>query len=154
MSKKTKIVLWPLLVAFILVLAVVTLARRTISRSLTADHVAVGSVRTRSVASTTAQQLPIPQIEAELITILPRGFEPNEIRRPAGKFILAIDNRSGLAEVNLTLVRLGNGRVMHEARIRKEKLDFREVVDLRPGDYRLSETGHPAWEARLIITER
>lgn len=93
-------------------------------------------------------------IEAELFTILPSGCEPTELRRPEGKFILAIDNRSGLAEVNLTLTRLSNGRLQHQSRLRKGILDLREVVDLKPGVYRLSEANNPNWEARLTITEK
>lgn len=91
-------------------------------------------------------------LEAELITILPTGFEPAEITRPAGRFILAIDNRSGLEEVNLRLSR-ANGQAVHELRIRREKPDLRKLVDLQPGVYRLSEANHPDWIGRLTITE-
>lgn len=90
-------------------------------------------------------------MEAELITIVRNGFEPAEIRRPAGKFLLAIDNRSGLREVNLSLVRVA-GRSVQELRIRRERPDLRKVVELEPGAYLLTEANHPAWIGRLIIT--
>ena len=32
------------------------------------------------------------QIEAEVITVLSSGFHPTEITRPAGKFLLAVEN--------------------------------------------------------------
>jgi hypothetical protein len=43
------------------------------------------------------------RIESELITITPHGFEPAEITRPRGQFLLTIDNRSGLAASALQL---------------------------------------------------
>jgi len=90
-------------------------------------------------------------MEAELITVLPNGFEPAEIHRPAGKFLLAIDDRSGLPEVKLSLVRVA-GNLVQDLRIRREKPDLRKVVDLGPGVYLLTEANHPGWIGRLIIT--
>jgi hypothetical protein len=43
-------------------------------------------------------QSPQAPFQAELITTTPAGFEPTEITRPHGRFLLAIDNRSGLEE--------------------------------------------------------
>ena len=40
----------------------------------------------------------------ELLTLRPTGFDPAEITIPSGNFIFSIDNLSGLATVNLTLV--------------------------------------------------
>ena len=94
---------------------------------------------------------PQEAMEAELITVLPNGFEPAEIRRPAGKFLLAIDNRSGLPEINLSLVRVA-GNSVQDLRIRREKPDLRKVVELGPGAYLLTEANHPGWIGRLIIT--
>src|SRR5688572_29623754 len=34
-------------------------------------------------------------VETELITLRPNGFEPAEVTRPAGEFILMVENRSG-----------------------------------------------------------
>ena len=42
-----------------------------------------------------------PQLETELVTITPTGFQPGEITRSQGRFMLAVDNRSGLDEVDL-----------------------------------------------------
>ena len=56
-------------------------------------------------------QRPQAPFQAELITTTPAGFEPTEITRPHGRFLLAIDNRSGLDELDLYLERETGGRV-------------------------------------------
>src|ERR1700752_3390404 len=40
-----------------------------------------------------------------LITLKSEGFDPSEIRPQAGRFLLSIDNRSGVAELVLNLSR-------------------------------------------------
>src|SRR5690349_7111127 len=50
------------------------------------------------------------QIEAEVITILPSGFQPAQITRPAGKFLLAVENRSGLKSIDFQLDAQSGGR--------------------------------------------
>jgi hypothetical protein len=48
------------------------------------------------------------QPEAELVKLTTKGFEPAEITRPAGKFLLGVTNRTGLAALSL--------RLSHESR--------------------------------------
>src|SRR5437763_9145966 len=43
------------------------------------------------------------RVEVELITARSAGFEPAEITRPSGRFILAVDNRTELDELVLRL---------------------------------------------------
>lgn len=54
--------------------------------------------------------VPARQEEPEEITLTLRadGFDPGEVVRPAGRFMLSVDNRSGAEKVTLTLKR-GNG---------------------------------------------
>ena len=91
-------------------------------------------------------------IDAELITILARGFEPAEINRPAGRFVLAIDDRSGLEEVVLRLERQ-DGQANDGFRTRRNQSEIRKVVDLPPGVYLLREARHPDWVCRITIRE-
>ena len=91
------------------------------------------------------------QMEAEIITITPRGFEPAEITRPKGAFILVVDNRSDLEEVNFRLGREAGDR-LKEVRAPREHPDWDEVVDLTPGSYVLTEADHPDWLCRINIT--
>lgn len=89
--------------------------------------------------------------EAEIITITPIGFEPSEVTRPAGSFILMVDNRSGLEEITFRLDREGGSRV-HEISMPREHPDWDGVVDPPPGTYLLTEASHPDWLCRITIT--
>jgi len=57
----------------------------------------------------------IAQLESELITITRRGFEPREITRPVGRFLLMLENRSDLAAISMQLKR-EDGEVVREVR--------------------------------------
>ena len=154
MSRKQKRVFWPALALIVLTVATIALvsARANNPGGTSGPQVLNTAELSGSAVSAPLQgDLSQDRIEAELITILPTGFEPAEIRRPAGKFLLAIDNRSGLTEVNVRLLRLV-GRSTQELRIRRERPDLRKVVDLEPGAYLLTEANHPDWIGRLIIT--
>lgn len=108
-------------------------------------------------ASAPAQDDPQPgrrvrsQIEVEVVTITPRGIEPAEITRPAGRFLLVVDNRSDLEGVTLRLDRETGAR-MHEVPMAREKWDWNQVVDLQPGSYLLTEADHQDWLCRITIT--
>lgn len=93
------------------------------------------------------------RLEAERITIRPTGFEPVEINRPAGRFLLAVNDRSGRDSVVITLLR-ESGERLHEVRMRERprKHEWRQVVNLPPGRYVLREAGHPAWMCRITLT--
>jgi hypothetical protein len=90
-------------------------------------------------------------IQAELITVAPHGFEPQELTRPRGRFLLMIDNRSGLETVALRLTREGGPRV-REMRVPREEPDWSEVVDLDPGRYLLTEANHSGWVCVITIS--
>ena len=90
-------------------------------------------------------------IQAELVTIAPHGFEPQELTRPRGRFVLMIENRSGLEAVTLRLTREGGTRV-RQMRVPREAPDWSEVVDLEPGRYQLSEANHSDWICVITIT--
>lgn len=100
--------------------------------------------------SQNARPKPTP-LRVELITITPRGFEPAEITRSKGIFLLAVDNRSGLDEVTLRHDRVAGNR-LHETRVPRKELDWSEVFDLNPGQYVLTEANHPQWACRFTIT--
>lgn len=93
------------------------------------------------------------RVETEVLTIRPTGFEPSELTRPQGRFLLAVNNRSGLAEVNLRLDRVAGNR-LREVRVPRNKLDWREFVELPPGRYLLTEAGQPNWVCSITITAR
>jgi hypothetical protein len=91
------------------------------------------------------------KVESELITIHPTGFEPTEITRSKGPFLLAVENRSGLREVDFQLAVERGGNVLRVKRS-WERLDWNEVVDPPPGRYVLTEVNHPGWSCTITIT--
>lgn len=102
-------------------------------------------------AAAPMDQGPQAPVQAELITITPTGFEPAELTRPKGKFLLAIDNQSGLDEVEFYLERETSGRV-NVPLTRHGKLAWREIINLTPGTYILRATNDESWRCRITIT--
>lgn len=90
-------------------------------------------------------------IQAEIITITPTGFEPAEITRSAGRVILMVENRTDLEEVTFRLDQDG-GAHLREVQLPRERPDWSEVIDLQPGTYLLTEVAHPDWLCRITVT--
>ena len=103
-------------------------------------------------AASRLEQRPQTPVQAELVTITPAGLEPAEITRPPGKFLFAIDNRSGMDEVDLYLVRETGGRV-NVPLGRRGRLAWREALDLTPGTYLLRARHDESWHCRITITK-
>lgn len=93
------------------------------------------------------------RLEAEVITIRPTGFEPSEITRPIGPFVLAIENRSGLQAMQLRLDRVGVARLL-DFEMPRPKHDWNNRLDLPPGRYVLSDAYHPDWACSITITAK
>ena len=91
------------------------------------------------------------RIEPVFVTLKPTGFEPAELTRPRGPFLLMVDNRSN--NPNLLFHLDGeSGKREHEQQTRKGgKLDWNKVVDLPPGRYLLTEANHPNWICKITI---
>ena len=106
--------------------------------------------RAPSEAATMAQGPQAP-VQAELITVTPTGFEPSELIRSKGRFLLAIDNQSGLNEVEFYFERENAGRV-NVPLSRRGKIAWREIVDLAPGTYILRAMNDESWRCRITIT--
>jgi hypothetical protein len=90
-------------------------------------------------------------IQGESVTFTGRGFEPAEITRGPGKFVLNINNSTGSTEVSFWLTREG-GSPVREARIEKGKLSWRQILNLPPGRYSLAESSRPERVCRIVIT--
>ncbi len=89
-------------------------------------------------------------MEGESFTLTPRGFEPGEVTRDGGPFVLNINNRSGLRSVEFLLTQ-ENGSEVRNVQISKGKLYWRGVVNLPPGRYKLSEVSRSDWVCHLHI---
>lgn len=86
----------------------------------------------------------------EMISVGPEGFQPVGLTRPSGRFLLAINNRSGLKELTFQLVR-EDGTVMHEVRVNPKQPNWRSLVNLPAGTYRLTELSHADWLCKIVI---
>ena len=88
--------------------------------------------------------------EAEIVTLQPWGFEPKEISRPPGPFFLAVDNQSGLPELDVSL-ESETRQKLHDVGVSKNKGRWRKKIALTPGTYLLREAGHPEWVCRITV---
>ena len=144
--------------------------KRPLSRSFNFKGVGVCAALTATLALATAasrsqepaaqdhlasaQTAEVGQMESEVITLRPTGFEPSEITRPRGEFNLTVQNLTGLDEVTLRLDREGGSGRLHEVRTPSGRRDWRKNIDPPPGRYVLTEADHPGWICRVTITER
>jgi len=122
------------------------------SRTIKNDGINSRAAATVSRAATSAPlqiQSPIARLEMERITITPTGFEPKVITRGPGRFLLAVDNRSGLD--NLTLHLESQAGRLRTQRASRSKASWRELLDLLPEEYLLKESNHPGWSCRITI---
>ena len=103
-------------------------------------------------AASSQDQRNVTQLEAELVTVTPTGFEPAEITRPRGPFVLAIDNRSGLEEVDFYLEREAGTR-LDVSLSRKRKLAWREKLDLAAGRYVLRAVNDDSWRCLITLAQ-
>lgn len=92
------------------------------------------------------------RVEAEVITLLSTGFQPAQITRPRGRFLILIDNQSDSDDLTLKLDSVTGQRV-REVRQKKEERLFRQLEDLPPGEYLLTASaGTEEWVCRITIT--
>ena len=141
-----------LLVALVVAITAIALAKRSIFPSKVGSSASVSAGKSEAITPVAAQrQRTIANMEAELVTVTSHGFEPRQITRPQGRFLLLIDNRSGLATVAPRLTPVGGLRLLNLT-IPREEPNWSDVLDLQAGVYLLTEANHPAWLCRLTIT--
>lgn len=88
--------------------------------------------------------------EVEVVTISSDGFEPQQIVRPPGPFLLAVTNRSGIDSLDVHLETEARGK-LREKSLPLITPHWREVMNLQPGRYVVTEANHPEWTFSLII---
>jgi hypothetical protein len=70
--------------------------------------------------------------------------------RAEGDYIFSVSNQSGVAEINLRFDREQGGQ-LQTARIKGERLRWRQKIRLTAGTYLMSEASHPDWVCRIVI---
>lgn len=93
---------------------------------------------------------PGTRVEVEEIAIGPNGFEPAEITRPVGRFILVISIPGGSQDLTL---RISNelGSRLNEVRIQQNQMRWADSLLLLPGRYTVTEANHPNWVCNIVI---
>ena len=97
------------------------------------------------------QNTPIPNnIQVETFRFGFNGFEPKQIERRPGPFVLGIDNynRSRIASFELVHE---DGKKSHDIKWPTGQTRYRKLLNLPPGNYLLREVNHPDWTAQITI---
>ena len=172
MSKSRKRIMWPMLLGMSAFIAFTLASAKTRTAKSAADArssidlksaeqlrpaansaEAVAQPGNESATLSAVAQSDAEKVEVEVITVRPSGFEPREITRRAGVFMLAITNQTGATELALHLDPVQGNRVQ-EVRLPKGKVRWNKIFDLPPGDYVLSEQNHPDWICHIKLTAR
>lgn len=141
-----------LLVVLFAVIGAIALARRhTIPSQLMNSTPLSATTNTVASPGIAQGQRRIANIEAELVTVTPRGFEPGAITRPRGRFLLMIEDLSGSKSLSLRLVTAAEP-TLRELPMVRESPDWSDVIDPSPGAYLLVDAAHPDWLCRITIT--
>ena len=90
------------------------------------------------------------QLEIELVTLRPAGFEPSEITRPKGPFVLFVEDPSGRENSSLVLQRV-NGERLRTIGLQRKKSEWNDVIDLTPGTYILQDVNNSALRCQVTI---
>lgn len=93
------------------------------------------------------------RLETEILTITSTGFEPAEITRPGGPFILAIHNQSGEAGPALRIDRVCGNKLI-EVRMPRWRKAVHRQLNPPAGEYLLSLVDHPERNFRITITSK
>ena len=104
-----------------------------------------------AIQPTFSSPIPSGRAEAELLVLRSDGFKPSEITRPPGRFLLALQNHSSAEEISLVL-KQESGASMREVRLAKGQSKSKEILELPPGRYVLTEVNHPEWICTIVIT--
>jgi hypothetical protein len=102
--------------------------------------------------SVPAQSGPEREIRCELLTVFSYGFEPKEITRVAGTFILSVDNRADHHGLSLRLATQGN-QLVQRSSLYTGQPSAHQLLNLQPGIYLLTEDNHPEWSCTITITQ-
>lgn len=104
-----------------------------------------------------AQQASDTQVK--LVTLSPRGFEPDEILVTQKRFVLAIDNRSQLDEVSIQFLQVTGKPAaplsrLQQWRMPRARVNANTLFELPPGDYLLTEVNHANWVCKLTVSSK
>ena len=92
-----------------------------------------------------------PKFETEIIELTPNGFLPSQItRKKPGKYYIFVRNVTRIPTLQLRLDEDKGNRVK-ELPLTSDKRHWTELLELSPGNYTLTEAGHPGWACHIVI---
>lgn len=100
---------------------------------------------------------PRPEVEAAMVDLTSRGFEPPTLSLSAGKVAVSVRDRLYLGELELALERVDETRrVVLESLVsrRTPANKWQEYLELQPGRYRLVDARFPEWQCDITVTDR
>ena len=104
-----------------------------------------------TIAPAAKTQASNDEVQGLVIAIRPSGFSPAEVDVTEGRYVVLVQNRSGIR--NLTFrVDSESGERLHQ--VRPQELQWKKTFDLHPGRYVLSVVGHSSWRCLLTVTPR
>lgn len=108
-----------------------------------------GAIPTAIVANQTTH-VERDELEVELITVRPEGFEPLAITRAKSPFVLFIEDRSGKEDSSFQLQRV-KGERLKAINTTRRKSKWYDTLDLLPGDYVLTDVANADRRCRITI---
>src|SRR5689334_18864045 len=88
------------------------------------------------------------EAKALLFAVQPYGFEPTEMDVDEGRYLLVVQNLSGLDDLLVTL-QADDAKKVHEEHTHRQQ--WRKRFDLRKGTYRLTVENHPEWSCEIRV---
>lgn len=83
-----------------------------------------------------------------LIAVQTYGFEPTELDVEEGRYLLVIQNRSGLNDLVVTLEGENGKKIFQE---NAQQRRWRKRFDLKQGSYRLTAENNPEWSCVIRV---
>lgn len=155
MNPETSLHLRPLTRNRLIIFVGVVCALLTTLATSTRGWFGLVSLSNSSVALSQSDPKSAPLI-VEQLTLRPEGFYPAALSRGKGRFLLAVNNRAGLQDMNISLSRetSSSGRErLKNISVSRKHLDWNEEFDLPPGTYVVTEASNPRWVCRITVTQ-
>ncbi len=92
-------------------------------------------------------------VETRVIEVGTRGFQPLQLLWPAkGKHMIFVRNTTKLQPLVLRLNR-DQGPKLKEVPLGDNHRHWKELLELAPGTYFLTEANHPAWKCMIVVSD-
>jgi len=128
--------------------AAISLYPRVFARSVQAESVSAAEPLGDVATSQPQKDGPNRPMKSEVIVLTPRGFEPNLIRRGAGKVLLVIVNDSEMPTLTLR-AESADGAFLRFEEMRRNKRRWNLPVDLPAGRFQIMDIEHPEHTLRI-----